>query len=1128
MTNVRVQNKQQTPLSENSGPYILGLDIGTTSVGWAVIDSRNNKPIGLRQAGVRIFEAGVEGDIESGRDASRAAGRRAARLQRRQTWRRADRLRRTFAELQRHGLLPDGAFDSVSRHDLLLKLDADLKDKHVPKGDERAAQLLPYLLRSKGVTEPLTLLEFGRALFHLSQRRGYRSNRKTDQQAEADSGDELDATGEPLKKRAKRKSKATDDRTTSRALNADEPAKDSSASGKEDTLKVKESISRLQQEMGTLTLGQYFATLDPLEHRIRQRWTGREMYLAEFERLWAEQSKHHPELTAEAKRGVQRAIFHQRKLKSQKGLVGKCELEPKRRRCAQALPIAQEFRIRQQVNHLKLREANGYERFLEADERNALIERLNRQQSLSFAKAREGLGKGAKFTQELDEKGEEKLVGDRTTNRLRPIFGAAWDEFSEAQREQIVYDVLHFQDAKALARRAMRAWNLAPDAAEKLANTQLEPGYARHSKRALTNLVEQLRQPSGKDPQAGKSYMEAREAAGYGTAKTTAVHDLLPPVLKSMSQLRNPAVCRALTEVRKVVNAVVRKFGKPDVIRVELARDLKRSRKNRQEVSKSNDMQRKSRERAKQRILDELRMSEPRRSDIEKVLLAEECGWQCPFTGDSISMQSLLGPQPQFDVAHIFPRRYLDDSFVNKTLCRADVNRHRMHDLLPIQAFGQDVEKWDDILSHVRQFMKRTGRVGFQKLERFQMTEVSDDFVSRQLNDTRFTTSCAADYLACLYGGRWDESGRLRIQASTGGITAHLRNEWRLNSILGGGEKTRDDHRHHAVDAVAIALTSPGTVKLLEDAAERASARHERRPFAEVDSPWGNSDSFLSEVRDVVLQIDGVRQAVSHRVNHKLEGTLHADTLYSRLKTHADGSTAHHVRKMLHKLSLTEVTGDKIVDPIIRELVQQQFDRLKGTGLKDPAKAFADPGNHPYLTTKKGGLIPIHKVRLAVDVKPKTVGKGHRERFVAPTGGSNHHTVIVAKLDAGGNEVKWEQRLVPRLEAYQRWRDHKQSGDDGADIIQRDWGKDYRFKFFLMANDCVEMDDLNGRREIYKVRKISQTATQNDIQFQEHNDARKIGDAQTSANRITSIDNLRKRHARKVRVTPLGEIVPDE
>ena len=103
---------------------------------------------------------------------------------------------------------------------------------------------------------------------------------------------------------------------------------------------VESAISRLQQEMGGRTLGQFFATLDPLEHRIRQRWTGREMYLDEFERLWAEQSKHHPELTPDTKRAIWKAIFHQRKLKSQKGLVGKCELEPKRRRCAQALPLA--------------------------------------------------------------------------------------------------------------------------------------------------------------------------------------------------------------------------------------------------------------------------------------------------------------------------------------------------------------------------------------------------------------------------------------------------------------------------------------------------------------------------------------------------------------------------------------------------------------------------------------------------------------------------------------------------------------------------------------------------------------------------------------------------------------------
>ena len=1117
MSKARAVATQRGTISDGKFSYILGLDIGTASIGWALIETRNGRPVRLRLAGVRCFEAGVEGDIERGKDASRAAGRRMARLQRRQLCRRANRLRRVFVELQRYGLLPECDWSSPARHERLKQLDAELEAKHVPENDVRAAQLLPYLLRAKGVAEPLTLHEFGRVLFHLGQRRGYRSNRKTDQQSESATDDEQPK--KPSKKKASAKESAATQQLAAGAQPTD------AASGKEDVLKVKESISRLQHEMAGRTLGQFFATLDPLEHRIRQRWTGREMYLDEFERLWAEQSKHHPELTTDAKRAIHRAMFFQRKLKSQKGLVGKCELEPKRRRCAQALPIAQEFRIRQQVNHLKLHEANGHERFLEADERNALIEKLQNQQSLSFAKAREGLGKGAKFTQELDEKGEDKLVGDRTTNRLRPIFGAAWDEFSEAEREEIVYDVLHFQDAKALSRRAMRAWKLAPDAAEKLANTQLEPGYARHSKRALTKLVEQLRQPSSKDPQAGKSYMEAREAAGYGTHKTTAVHDLVPPVLKSVSELRNPAVCRALTEVRKVVNELIRKFGKPDVIRVELARDLKRSRKNRQEISKSNDMQRKARERAKQRILDELRMAEPKRSDIEKVLLADECGWRCPFTDDGISMQQLLGPQPQFDVAHIFPRRYLDDSFANKTLCRADVNRHRMHDLLPIEAFGQDAEKWEEILNRARQFMKRTGRVGWQKLERFQATEVPDDFVSRQLNDTRFTTSFAADYLACLYGGRWDETGRLRIQASTGGITFHLRNEWRLNSILGGGEKTRDDHRHHAVDAVAIALTSPGTQTMLQEAASRAAVRHDRRPFAEAEEPWSD---FLPQVREVIMAIDGVRQAVSHRVNHKLAGPLHADTLYSPLKTHADGSTAHHVRKALHKLSLTEVTGDKIVDPIIRALVQQQFERLKATGLKDPAKAFAEPGNHPYLTTKKGGLIPIHKVRLAVDVKPRTVGKGHRERFVAPTGGSNHHTVIAAKLDAAGNEVKWEQKLVTRLEAYLRLRDRKQSGSGGADVIQRNLGKDYRFKFFLMPNDCVEMDDASGQRQVYRVCSISQTASQNEIQFLEQNDARKIGEARSSSNRLTSIDTLRKRKARKVRVTPLGEIMPDE
>jgi CRISPR-associated endonuclease Csn1 len=209
--------------------------------------------------------------------------------------------------------------------------------------------------------------------------------------------------------------------------------------------------------------------------------------------------------------------------------------------------------------------------------------------------------------------------------------------------------------------------------------------------------------------------------------------------VKAFPDLRNPAVMRALTELRKVVNSIIRQFGRPEIVRIELARDLKKSRKDRKRAADRAEENRKERAAAVQRILKELPNQfgsehDVRRSDIVKVLLAEECNWRCPFTGNSFGWTDLLGSNPKVDVAHIYPRRYLDDSFPNLTLCMAEENRHRMGDNLPSDAYGQDAERWAEILERVKEFQ---GSLKFEKLRRFQITEVPEDFASRQLNDTR-------------------------------------------------------------------------------------------------------------------------------------------------------------------------------------------------------------------------------------------------------------------------------------------------------------------------------------------------------------------------------------------------------
>lgn len=1046
--------------STRSRKYVLGLDIGTTSIGWALIALDRDLPCGIVQAGVRCFEAGVEGDLEAGKDSSRAESRRKARLARRQLWRRAARARKLFRTLQSLDLLPPGEAQAPQqRHAILRALDQDLFKRYGLASDPVKAHLLPYLLRAWAVERPLERYELGRALYHLAQRRGFQSNRAV--------SDEDDGDGKDTKR-----------------AGVVEPA-----------------LQTLQLKLAGRTLGQYMATLDPRQTRIRQQWTSRQMCQDEFDRIWKRQA---PALglTEQDRQQLYKTIFFQRPLRSARSLIGRCDLEPLARRAPLASLVAQEFRILQQVNNLRVRFADHSERPLTDKERTTLIEALMNDGDLSCAEARKKLGlkrPGTKFTIELE--GEKQLHGNRTQARLAAVLGPRWQTLSPAEKDALVREVLHYQKEEALARRAQTYWNLDEQTARKLAKVRLEQGYAAHSAAALEKLNALMR--------TGMAYATAKKTA-YPHAHEPAQHVArLPPVKKALPELRNPAVLRALTELRKVVNAIVRKYGKPEKIHLELARDLRRSRDERQRIHQQQHDREKQRHQAMQKILGEFPNFKVTPSAIEKVLLAEECNWQCPFTGQPINMQSLLGCHPQFDVAHIYPRRYLDDSFANKTLCYHEENRHRMGDQLPMVAYSDNPQVWGQILARVRAFK---GRFAAEKLRRFQTEQVPDDFVSRQLNDTRYTSKLAAQYLGLLFGGSCDAQGNRRLFAIAGPATALLRRGWRLGisdgfdpSSLG---KSRDDHRHHALDAIVVALTTPAMVQQLSTLAARGLPGHERLLGGDLDEPW---PGFRSDVRQAPEKI-----YVSFRAERKLAGPLHDESNYSPPIVLPDGTTEHRVRKPLKKLSETEIR-DAIVDPKIRKLVQEKFAELGG---KNPAKVFADPANHPYLLARDGRRIPIHKVRIRVKQKPIPIADDPaRRRWVAPRG--NHHVVIVACLDDQGREIAWEDHVITRLEAYRRLR---QAGPRPRNqLIQRDWGPKKRFKFSLMLNDMLELDEPGGGRQLYRVRGLSE----GDYELTLHFDARPQTEIEKKKQRVRmTAEKLRLRHARKVVVTPLGEIQP--
>jgi len=1068
----------------------LGIDLGSNSLGWAIVLEENEKPTGLVDAGVRVFEAGVDesrGTIERGKDASRAKARRDARLQRRQLMRRARRVRLAFRILQQSGLLPGGAdpADSKQRHELLNQLDKDLAAKHLPESDRIAGHLLPYRLRAKAIHERLEPHELGRALLHVAQRRGFKSNRKTGK--------------------------------------------------RDDEGVVKKGISQLEQEMkdaGAETLGEFYAKIDPEARRIRTRYTSRKMYENEFERIWTTQAAFHPVLlTDQVKRRLYRAIFHQRPISSQKGLVGRCELEPKSRRAAAARLVHQWFRLLQRVNDLEFICPDGEVLRLTDErmtaERQRLIDALETLGDIEFSgkktktkkqdeqpqrpkkpkkdsrpTVRSLLGLSDEHEINLERGGEKKLPGNRTNAAMAEIFGPRWFEFSDAERDRIIDDVLSIQNDAVLERRGKGVWGLSEEDAKAFAEVELEPDYASLSCRAMTKLLPALKN--------GEQYATARRRLYPERFQADVALGKLPPALKAVPQLRNPAVARALTELRTVINAIIRVHGKPELIRIELARDLKRPRKVRERIWEQNRENQTAREGAKVRFLQEMGIAQPRGDAIEKVLLAEECNWKCPYTGRPISMRALLGDSPEFDVEHIIPfSRSLDNSFMNKTLCYHDENRNRKRNRTPFEAYGVHeslANQWHEIMVGVRNFQ---GSAGKAKLRRFEMEEIPDDFAASQLNDTRYASRLSADYLGLLYGGRVDESHEQRVQPNTGGVTAFLRAEWGLNFILNDGpRKERKDHRHHAVDAICIALSSAKIVKMLSDAASRAVPG---RRFDPVEPPW---PTFDADARKAIEAIN-----VSYRVSRRVSGPLHEETNYSPpfKVVNEDHKLVEyrHVRKPLDMLSRDRL--DAIVDPVIRQRVLDKLTELNET---DPKKAFKLPENHPVTAARDGRKIPIHKVRIREKVAAITVGgdtkepdrKTGRERYVSP--GSNHHMEILAVQSKNAEVEKWEGVLVSMFDAAKRVLDKRP-------VVKRDHGDGKRFLFSLGLHEIVRMDE-NGTRMLCRITGISEGL----IELRPHTEARpgSVLKKIKGGRIFRTADTLRKSHAEKVTVDPLGRV----
>jgi CRISPR-associated endonuclease Csn1 len=1062
--------------------YVLGLDLGSASVGWAMIQlNEADEPIAVLRAGVRIFDSAVEGNIEKGQDVSNAVARRTARLMRRQLRRRAGRQKQLFKLLQKSGLLP--AYESsaedaaIQRHEILNLLDRELASKWLIAVGNRGmnfTELPLYVLRKAALDSQLEVFELGRVLYHFSQRRGYQSNR-----------------------RASNKDKVKD----------------------EEQGKVLSGISQLETEMkasGARTLGEYFAGLDPHTQKVRRRWTHRRMFEDEFGRIWEAQRVFYPALlTEDVRREICEMLFFQRPIREQTNLIGKCDLEPDQRRAHWATLEAQRFRLLQKVNDLEIILPGQILGIPLTDaQRLSVYEFLDEEGDQKFDAIRKHLGIEKNIGFNLQRGGETKLRGNLINKIMRKAFGNRWEEMDEEQKRLAVDEWRTIQNEDGLCRRFMQHWGLNDLAASTLAAQAPPSGYCQLSRKAIRRLFPLML--------LGKRFMAARQEVPEYRPQLQEPMDRIPPVRETLKNLRNPAIERSLTELRKVINAMVGEYGKPTEIRIELARDLKKSRSER---AKGIDTSRKrERERAavKEKLLRELGLgfTHPSRADIEKALLWEECGGICPYTGRSIEFASLFGQAPQFDVEHILPlSRIPDDSFGNKTLCYHEENRHCKGNKTPFEAYGSDPEVYDQIIIRIKAWKSPNSG----KLRRFEMRTLQEmeGFSTRQLNDTRYSSRLAMQLVAALYGGdkipQEDGSNRQVVFASSGMVTATLRKTWGMEEILreaapsANGQtkgKPRTDHRHHAIDAIAIALTRQATIQTMSRTAALApSWMRSGRAFRGLQQPWKN---FIPSIRPAIDSL-----LISHRPEHRLTGALHDETNYGKPRK-VNGKQVVHVRKPVSGLSVKEI--ESIVDPAIRDAVRAKAQEL-GDDLKkcNPKEGVED---WPLLVTKSGKFVPIKRVRIQKTLEVESIAGGTvKERYVALS--SNHHVAIFAELDEHGKERRWEPIIVSLYEAMNRKR-------SGLPVVQRACAgtENYTFKFSLMGGDTVrlhkECDHSAGicKPSFWRLRTIASNGQMSLVRIQ---DARLKTEIQSSKQWWSPVaDSLRKQDCEKITIDTLG------
>lgn len=1007
----------------------LGIDLGTNSLGWAILDEKT-----IQKAGVLVFEEGVNREQSDSLETP-AATRRAKRMARRLRFRRHLRRRLILKILIEEKMCPltleelktwsqTGAFPNRNADFVGWLKSTDIRN--------------PYLDRARAASEKVDPLSLGRAIYHLAQRRGFKSGRK-DQPEE---GQEINPT----------KAKELGD--------------------------IKGNIARITAELEkcNLTLGQYFCSEIKAGRKVRAQHTGRvEHYEKEWTRIAAVQ-KLDPVLSSK----IARALFWQRPLREQSHLVGKCPLEPKRNRAQIGHPEFEAFRALSFVNNIRLDDGESKIRLTD-EQRAVAADCFIRKSPFEFKTVRAMLEKrfkelkGSTFNYEDNT----SLSPSKVTAALKEILP------TEADFKKAFDALMFFDDNAKLIRWAQNHFSFALETAEQFVKIRPPEGRAGYSLHAICKINRFLRKGVelseaiflAKLPDVIPDF-EAKEDLViakvhehnelYRENKRMAYHDtrmenrigvlslekrlrswleqdygiagsifdtlyfrdpradssyadvrpggnILPPV--NLGMIRNPLVQRSMTMLRKLVNELRRKGTiDPDTrIHIELARDVN-SRNERiaiQEWQKKNE---KIRSDAKAK-LREYGILNPAEDLILKVVLAEEQGWVCPYTGNQISISSGGTLFSGFDIEHTLPRsRSGDDAQANLTLCDIGFNRTVKKDRIPTELSNYDeilirLRPWREHIDELKKLREKQSKLakGVPKenpdararaRQRFLVTklelkywedkyyrftkkaeDVTPSFISRQLVDTGIMTRHAVALLKSVYPEVYPVNGQ---------AVAFARKLWKVQGE--NEEKDRTDHTHHAKDAMVIAaLTRDRFQKIcteLKADDEKKNAKFNvATPFqnfsqAVFDATTGilvkhvTRHNELKQTRRKSIRLPSPKITTNGKLTHvpadgsTIRGQLHKDSFYGKIVKPGSTGTVCVIRKELNSANFPQASAlEKIVDPAVRKAIQDEIARHGGDFKNNiDTISFKMPG-------ERGAVIKKVRVEVPTVTNPKELSQ---------------------------------------------------------------------------------------------------------------------------------------------------------